>query len=184
MVDSVLTLKFLISLVVIGALLAGSVRLMFRRNRFGPLFVTLVVLGGGYFLFDQIRSDTSDVAVFNEVREDSVIRHLKIRKVELERGTYTFKESILIEEEETIREILKDLSGLDLKREYDKDPGGADYVLDLLISNPKDNLMETGTIQITVGKDYINDYKIVTEKDHLKTLKELEDREDLVWEKD
>ncbi|WP_339146601.1 MULTISPECIES: hypothetical protein [unclassified Sutcliffiella] len=184
MVDSVLTLKFLISLVVFGALFAGAVRLMLRRNRFGPLLVALVVFVGGYFLYDQIRSTTSDAVVFDKVREDSVIRHLKIRKVELERSTYTFKESILIEEEATIREIMKDLSGLELKREFDKEPGGADYVLDLLISNSKDNLMKTGTLQITVGNEYINDYKIVNEKDHLKTIKELEEREDLVWEKE
>ncbi len=183
MVDGVLTLKFLISLVVFGVLLVGAVKLLLRKNRFGPISVALVLLIGGFYLFDQINSTTSDATVLKEVHEDSEIRYLEIRKLELEGGTYSFKERILIEEEETIREILKDLSGLKLKRELNKEPGEAEYVLNLLLSNKKDNRMETGNIQITVGREYIDDlYKIQSDKDHLKTIQELE--LSLEWEKE
>ncbi|NMH74160.1 hypothetical protein HF078_13800 [Bacillus sp. RO2] len=63
MVDGVLTLKFLVSLIVFGVLLIGVVKLLLRKSRFGPLIVTLVLFVGGYFLYDQIRSTTSDTAV-------------------------------------------------------------------------------------------------------------------------
>ncbi|MGD7051499.1 hypothetical protein [Sutcliffiella horikoshii] len=181
MVDSVLTLKFLISLIVFGVLLVGAVKLLLCKSKFGPISVVLVILLGGYYLYDQMISTTSDAAVLEEINEDSQIRHLELRKVELERGSYTFKERILIEEEETIQEILKDLSGLDLKRDINKEPGGADYVLNILVSNQKDNVMETGNVQIIVGKEYIDDYyKIVSDKDHLKTITELE--REVEWE--
>ncbi|WP_226679813.1 hypothetical protein [Sutcliffiella horikoshii] len=183
MVDSVLTLKFLFSLVVFGVLLVGAAKLLLRKSRFGPISVVLVILVGGYYLYDQVISTTSDAAVLEEIHEDSEIRHLEIRKVVLERGIYTYKERILIEEEETIQKILKDLSGLELKRDINKEPGGAEYVLNLLVSNQKDNLIETGNYQITVGKEYIDDYyQIVSDKDHLKTIKELE--RDLEWEEE
>ncbi|MEA3322516.1 MAG: hypothetical protein U9Q88_21255 [Bacillota bacterium] len=184
MVDGVLTLKFLVSLIVFGVLLIGVVKLLLRKSRFGPLFVALVLFVGGYFLYDQIRSTTSNTAVLAEYREDSEIRHLKISKVTFDSGLYTYKESILLEDEKTIRDILEDLSGLTLKREVNKKRGGAEYVLELLVSNPNDNIIETGTIHITVGTKYINDYRIVSEKEHLKTIKELEVREDLEWEKE
>ncbi|TYS55883.1 hypothetical protein FZC74_17645 [Sutcliffiella horikoshii] len=175
MVDSVLTLKFLISLIVFGVFLVGAVKLLLRKSRLGPISVVLVVLLGGYYLYDQMISTTSDAAVLNDVHEDSEIRSLEIRKLEFEGSTYSFKERIMIEEEETIQEILKDLSGLDLKRDINKERGGADYVLNILVSNQKENVMETGNVQIIVGKEYIDDYyKIVSEKDHLKTIKELE----------
>ncbi|NMH74159.1 hypothetical protein HF078_13795 [Bacillus sp. RO2] len=109
---------------------------------------------------------------------------MKINKGTFDSGLYTYKESILLEDEKTIRDILEDLSGLTLKREANKERGGAEYVLELLVSNPNDNIIETGTIHITVGTEYINNYKIVSEKDHLKTIKELEVREDLEWEKE
>lgn len=175
MVDSVLTFKFLISLVVFGVLLVGAVKLLLRKSRYGPISVVLVILVGGYYLYDQMISTTSDAAVLEEIHEDSEIRHLEIRKVELERGIYTYKERILIEEEETVQKILKDLSGLELKRDINKEPGGAEYVLNFLVSNQKDNMIETGNVEITVGKEYIDDYyKIVSDKDHLQTIKELE----------
>ncbi|KMJ59874.1 hypothetical protein AB685_03190 [Bacillus sp. LL01] len=183
MVDSVLTIKFLISLVVFGVLLVGAVKLLLRNSRFGPLSVALVILVGGYYLYNQMISTTSDAALLKEVHEDSEIRHLEIRKLEFEGSTYSFKKRILIEEEKTIREILQDLSDLKLKRELNMEPGGAEYVLNLLVSQPKDNMIETGNIQITVGKEYIDDYyKIVSDKNHLKTIKELE--QDLEWEKE
>ena len=182
MVDSVLTLKFLISLVFVGAILAVSIKFLLSKSRFGPISFALVLLVGGYFLYDQMIYTTSDATVIKEFHEDSEIRNLQIRKVEFEIGTYSFKERMLIEDEETIRKILQDLSDIELKREINKEPGGADYVLDLLISNLKNDMVETGTIQIIVGKEYINDYKIVSDKDHLKTLKELDERNDLEWE--
>ncbi|WP_404428462.1 hypothetical protein [Sutcliffiella horikoshii] len=183
MVDSVLTLKFLISLIVFGVLLVVAVKLLLRKNRFGPISVALVILVGGYYLFDQMNSTTSDAALLNEVQEDSEIRHLEIRKLEFEGSTYSFKERILIEDEETIRKILKDLSGLELKKELNMEQGGAEYVLNFLVSNSKDNMIETGPVQITVGEEYIDDiYKIESDKDHLKTIKELE--RGLEWEKE
>ncbi len=183
MVDGVLTLKFLISLIVFGVLLVGAVKLLLRKSRFGPISVALVILVGGYYLYDQMISTTSDATVLDEVHEDSEIRHLEIRKLEFETSTYSFKKRILIEEEETIREILKDLSGLELKKELNMEPGGAEYVLNLLVSNPKENLIETSNIQITVGEEYIDDiYKIESDNDHLETIKELE--RDLEWEKE
>lgn len=183
MVESVLTLKFLISLVLFGILLVGAVMLLIRKSRFGPLSVALVMLVGGYYLYDQMISTTSDDAVLEEIQEDSEIRHLEIRKLEFEGSTYSFKERILIEDEETIRKILKDLTGLELKKELNMEPGAAEYVLNFLVSNSKDNMMKTGPVQIKVGEKFIDDiYKIDSDKDHLKTIKELE--RDLEWEKE
>ncbi|WP_404442763.1 hypothetical protein LG307_13365 [Sutcliffiella horikoshii] len=183
MVESVLTLKFLISLVLFGILLVGAFMLLLRKSRFGPLSIALVILVGGYYLYDQMISTTSDAVVLEEVQEDSEIRHLEIRKLEFERSSYSFKKRILIEEEETIRKILNDLSGLELKKELNMEPGGAEYMLNILVSNSKDNKIETGHIQIRIGEEYIDDiYKIDSEKDHLKTIKELE--RDLEWEKE
>lgn len=184
MVDGMLTWKFLFSLVITGILLSGAIKLVLINNRFGKLALTLVLLIGGYFLFDQTRSTTFEKAVLmDSIQEDSEIKQITIQKVES--GTSLndkIIDKIIIEDKEFILEILNVFLGMDLHKEFSKSRDNEKYRLSFLVSTRKENKIVTDYYSFFVGEEYLNDYKIVREKNHLNTLEELLEREDLGWE--
>jgi len=93
------------------------------------------------------------------------------------------KASVTIEEEEIIERILEDFSGLELKKDYDIQNIYRDYQIEIVVTNQiKEKHFSTTIIRFDLDKNYVNDYQIVSETNHLKTIEYLVENDEIDWQ--
>jgi hypothetical protein len=88
---------------------------------------------------------------------------------------------ITVEDTDEIDRILADLNELKLKKVTDSGEPWKKYRVEFLVVNEYGNLLETNRVSYAVDQNYINDYQIISDRNHLSTIEELVESKDMEW---
>lgn len=153
------------------------------------ILVTITIIG--ILLFRELFIyKTFQEVVSDQLNKDTTIRSMTITLYHFPEGYQERKAKITIEEKEVIDRILGDFSDMELKRNDDYKLKRGDYSISITTINKvaEDHYsaeilyLEFDEDFITISDGYNQYYKIVSETDHLKTIKSLIRNKEVEWE--
>ncbi|MBE4909976.1 hypothetical protein IMZ08_18220 [Bacillus luteolus] len=149
-------------------------------------FIIGFLIVGTFLIFEWDKYSSFEKRVAKSLHEDTIIESMTIRIYDMSKKDDFFPERkawVTIKDQETINAVLEDFSGLKLKRDEDARRQVREYEIKLLVTNEvKPDLLVTKNIYLEVDEHYLEDYKILGETEHLKTIKSLEENEEIKWE--
>jgi hypothetical protein len=114
--------------------------------------------------------------------EDSVFKSVSIIINDFSGNMPKQIRRVTIEDEKIIERIIEDLSGIKLKEDDDIPVLDRDYQIEIVVTNQiKEDHFSTTTVRLNLDKNYVNDNKIVSEPEHLKTIESLVEDDHLNW---
>ncbi|MFE7064274.1 hypothetical protein ACFVAD_19270 [Sutcliffiella sp. NPDC057660] len=164
-----------------GVFLACGYYFLSHKKKLAMGLIFIVVAIGGAILVYQLKYTTFDEWNAEYFGAETTIRSISIHVNET---TDEFPEElgrITIEDKEEIDRVLADLKGLKLKKVTDTGEPWKKYEVEFLVVNEKGNLLETNRLSYAVDQYYINDYQIISEQNHLSTIEELVESEEMEW---
>ncbi|RXJ04401.1 hypothetical protein DS745_03175 [Anaerobacillus alkaliphilus] len=171
----------LVLFVILLALLTFFLSLFFKKKKTLISAVAVVVVGT-ILLIVASQYTTFEKLVSNYINEETEIKDVTITILDPSSDRRTRIASVTIKDEEIIERILDDFSGLRLKRDRDARYYGREYEIRIFATNKtKRGDYLTTSYYLFVDEDYVNEYKIVNDVDHLKTLMELIEDEEIEW---
>ncbi|WP_202081594.1 hypothetical protein [Caldalkalibacillus salinus] len=158
-------------------------RLIFKKKTHFYFALTLFLIVTALFIVKANYTTFEDVYA-DSLNEDTMVESVTIfindltnHKPEREVRTRT-----TIEDTDVIARILDDLSGLELKNDPENYSFYKKYALVFTVTNEeKHHFYRTNKLHINIDEQHLNRYKIVNGTDHLKTIKQLVESDDIEW---
>lgn len=150
-----------------------------KKLAMGLIFVAVAI--GGAFLVYQLKYTTFEEWNAKHFGTETNIRSVSIRVNEITDRFPVEIGQITVEDKEEIDRVIADLKGLKLKKVTDSGEPWKKYVVEFLVVNENGNLLETNSLSYQVDQNYINDYQIINDQNHLKTIEELVESEEMEW---
>jgi c-di-AMP phosphodiesterase-like protein len=155
---------------------------MVFKKRITLIVVMGVLIIGTVVVLNQMKYTTLFDLYSDQLNEDSDVKSVSITINDFSGNMPKQIRRVTIEDEKTIERILADFSGIKLKEDEDIQHHGRDYHIDIVVTNQiKEDHSSTTTIRLDLDKNYVNDYKIVSKKEYLKTIKSLAEDDRLNW---
>lgn len=172
-------------LLVVIILLGFLFSLFFKKKRtvIVAIIISVVI---GFLIYDQLKYTTFEKLVSAKLHEETVVRDISITIYDLssDEGFPERKATVTIDDVDLMNRILEDFSGIELKKnlnaqgEYMKE-----FEVKILTTNLKDDQYYlTNYLMLSLGEQFLNEYEIVSETNHLKTIKELVNNEEIEWQ--
>ncbi|MGF2615006.1 hypothetical protein FZC84_09160 [Rossellomorea vietnamensis] len=160
---------FLIAVLIVLTTLVLSI--FIKRKRILIMAIALLVLGAS--LTVQQSKYTTFLELYDKtLKEESVIEAINIRVYDPSNDFLEPKASKSIEDQDTIESIIDDLSKIDLKKEEGMSRDSYKYHVEIIVKNQaEEDRFLTRVIDIKLDENALNDYKIISSTNHLKTLK-------------
>lgn len=158
---------------------------LFFKKRSTLIASVIIVIFGTLFIVDQMQYTTFQKLVSDQLNEESIVESISItiNDVSESGGLPVRVARVKIEDEEIIKRILQDFSDMELKKDVDARYTGRDYSVRILTTNEvKENFLETSSISLELDDYYVNEYEIVNETDHLKTIELLVESDEIDWD--
>lgn len=158
---------------------------LFFKKRSTLIASVIIVIFGTLFIVDQMQYTTFQKLVSDQLNEESIVESISItiNDVSESGGLPVRVARVKIEDEEIIKRILQDFSDMELKKDVDARYTGRDYSVRILTTNEvKENFLETSSISLDLDDYYVNEYEIVNETDHLKTIELLVESDEIDWD--
>ncbi|MGD7023195.1 hypothetical protein ACQCVK_11415 [Rossellomorea vietnamensis] len=149
-----------------------------KRKRMLFMVMAVLVIGVS-FAVQQLKYTTFPELYDKTLKEDSVIEEITIRVYDPSNDSLETSASKVIEEQDTIERLMNDFSKIELKKEDGMASEFYQYHVDIIVKNQAgpDRYL-TKVINIKLDQDYLNDYKVISGTNHLKTLQSLFSGED------
>ncbi|WP_164670117.1 hypothetical protein [Virgibacillus doumboii] len=170
-------------LAIFGIILLMLLLSAFIKKRTTLIIVTVSIIFGTIFLVDQMKYTTFTELYSDEINDDSILEkatltvyeraddHFPKRKAELE-----------IEDKEIMEDLFQDFSKLELKKDENLDDPFRIYSIRFVSTNKiKENTYESEFVTLDLNSNYLENYEIVSDTDHLKTIGSLVENEELDW---
>jgi hypothetical protein len=171
---------FLLICILIGLVI--FILSMVYKKRITLIMVMGVLIIGTVVVINQMKYTTLFDLYSDQLNEDSDVKSVSITINELSGNMPKRLGRVTIEDKKMIEQILADFSGIKLKKDEDIQHHYRDYHLDIVVTNQiEEDHFSTTTIRLDLDKDYVNDYKIVSETEHLKTIESLVEDDHLNW---
>lgn len=167
-------------IIILIGLVAFGVSLYTKKWR--TLIIVMVVLIIGTVIFvNQLKYTTFSDLYSNQLNDDTIVESISINIYDLDYIPER-KASVEILDEEIIEQILVDLSGLKLKRDYNIQNYGREYEVEIVVTNQVDerNLSKT-TISLDMNENYVNEYQVISVTNHLRTIESLVESDEIEW---
>jgi hypothetical protein len=146
----------------------------------------VVVLIAGIFFLDNLLKYTNFISLYaDDITEESTVEEMTITFNHLENKDDLEPEKmeqVKITDEETINDILRDLSTVKLKKDEDAKYTVKTYEITMVVSNQvSDSQIISKLVTVQVDDEYLNQYKIVNETKHLQTIEKLVSDPNIDW---
>ncbi|QOR65015.1 hypothetical protein IM538_14335 [Cytobacillus suaedae] len=155
----------------------------FKKRK--ALFIITFLIVGTFLIFEWDKYSSFEKHVAKNLHEDTIIENMTIQIYDVSNEDEYFPERIAwvtVEDKQIINAVLEDFSGLKLKRDDDARRQVREYEIKVLYTNEvKPDLLVTKSIQFEVDQHYLDNYRILGETKHLKTIKSLEGNEEIEW---
>jgi hypothetical protein len=170
---------FLIGILIVLVTLFISV---FIKNRITLVIVMAILIIGILIFLNQTKYTTLLELYSDQLNEDSVVKSISI-SINEQSGNMSDKiRSVTIEDEEIIERILEDFSNIELKKEDDIQHLYREYHIVIIVTNKiEEDHLKTTTIGMDLDKNYLDNYRIISETNHLKTIESLAGDKDMDW---
>jgi hypothetical protein len=150
------------------------------------LGAVVVVLVAGIILLDNQLKYTNFISLYSDdITEDSTVEEMTITINHLTNKDDLkpeMTERVKITDEETINDILRDLSTVKLKKDEDANYTTKKYDIKMVVANQiSESHIISQFVTIHVDEKYLNQYKIVNETNHLQTIEELANDPNVEW---
>ncbi|WP_449539665.1 hypothetical protein [Ferdinandcohnia sp. Marseille-Q9671] len=149
------------------------------KKRILVIFVMLIILLGTFLLFELDKRTTFNKLVSRNLNEQSIVQNVSIQI--LEPSTGNRKASVILTDEKIIENVLEDFSTMKLREDRDARQLYRKYRISILTTNERDDILYTESINFSLDEEFLDEYEITNHSDHLKTIQELVDREDIEW---
>jgi hypothetical protein len=139
------------------------------------ILVTIGVLTIGSLVFINLTKYSSFLELYSDqLNEDSVVQSVTITVYDDSESIPDFKKSITIGDAEIMKRIIDELSGVELKKEKNIPHQFRDYYINIVVTNriEKDHFRTT-SIGFDIDINHLNQYRIINETEHLKTIQSL-----------
>jgi hypothetical protein len=139
---------------------------------------TLIMVMGLLVLAAFITVHQSKYTTFQELydktlKEDSVIDAIKIRVYD---PSSDFSGSKTIKKQDSIRRIMDDFSKMKLKKDADNTREFYQYHLEIIVTNQvEEDRYLTKIIHLKLDQNFLNNYKIISDTNHLESMQTLLD---------
>ncbi|WP_175990560.1 hypothetical protein [Bacillus sp. Marseille-Q1617] len=145
----------------------------FKRKRTLVMGMTLFVLGA-FIIVHQSTYTTFPDLYDKTLKEDSVIDAIKIRVYDPSNEVLETNESKTIEEQDTIERLMDDFSKIELKKAEGMPRDLYKYHVEIIVTNQvgEDRYL-TKVIHVRLDQKSLDDYKIISDTNHLKTVQTL-----------
>ncbi|QOY34981.1 hypothetical protein AWH56_020035 [Anaerobacillus isosaccharinicus] len=156
---------------------------LFVKTKSKLIAAVMVVLVAVFFLVNHMQYTTFPKLVSNQLNEKSQIRDMTITINDNSNGYRDIEASVTIEDEEIIEQILTDFESLKLKRDINHRFREHNFTLSILVTNEtKKHVYNTSSQTLYIDDDYINNYRILSATNHLKTIEALIENEEIEWQ--
>lgn len=150
------------------------------------LFIITFLIVATILIFEWDKYSSFEKHVAKNLNEDTIIESMTIRIYDTSNEDEFFPERkawVTVEDKQIINAVLEDFSGLKLRRDDDARRPVREYEIRMLVTNEvKPDYLVTKSIYFDVDQHYLDNYKILGETEHLKTIKSLEENEEIEWE--
>jgi hypothetical protein len=141
-----------------------------------------VLISGSIIAIIQTKYTTLFDLYSNQLNESSVVESLSISIQEPSEYVPEKFRKVTIEKKEVIERILEDFSKIELKEDNDVPNLYRDYYIEIIVTNQIEvDQFSTTSINLNLDKKYMNDYRIISETNHLKTIESLVKDEKVDW---
>lgn len=170
----------LLYLVIIFSLLLLMLLLRLFIQKVIPIVLIITfIVGAAYFIFSQ-----SQTVMVKDLYDDlydpgNAITQVEVRVNEPDHNVNTTLKNVMIEDKEVMNEILDDLSDVEVKLNQDSDI--RKYTLQFGVEKPTQIGSNFDYVTIYVDQEYVGDNLVLTETNHLETIKRLAKDESLSW---
>lgn len=167
-------------IIILIGLVAFGVSLYIKKRL--TLIIVMVVLIIGTLIFvNQLKITTFSDLYSNQLNDDTIVESISINIYDLDYMPER-KASAKIEDEEIIEQVLVDLSGLKLKRDYNIQDYYREYEVEIIVTNQVDerSLSKT-TIRLDMNENYVNEYQVISGTNHLRTIESLVESVEIEW---
>ncbi|MGM0834751.1 MAG: hypothetical protein ACQEV7_01260 [Bacillota bacterium] len=161
-------------------LACGYYYLSYKKKLVMGLIFIAVAIGGAVLVY-QLKYNTFEEWNSEHFGEETTIRSVSIHVNETTDGFPVELGRITVEDKDEIDRILADLIGLKLKKVTESGEPWKKYRVEFLVVNEKGNLLETNSLSYSIDQNYINEYQIISEQNHLSTIEELVESEEMEW---
>ncbi|MCD8510183.1 MAG: hypothetical protein LRY73_10145 [Bacillus sp. (in: Bacteria)] len=141
--------------------------------------IVVVVIIVGLFYMNQFTN--FEKLVSHQLNEDTVIRQITIDVNDPNERYRERVATLTVEEEDTIEQILADLSQLELKRDPDSRVFVRKFHVRILTTNDEDTHLVTRYLALDLDDNYLNEYEIISDTDHLQTIRALWESDEVEW---
>ncbi len=169
----------LFSILIFILMILWSIFLIVKRK---SLVIVMVVITVIFLFVNHMQYTTFPKLVSDQLNEETVIKELTLNIHEYPDGLRERVASVTIEDEEIIARFLKDLEPLKLKRDVSRTIREYQYGVSILVTNQTDRGdYLTSRLSISLSENYVNNYFILNQTNHLKTIKSLIENEEGEW---
>jgi hypothetical protein len=160
------------------ALVLGLFLKLFIKNRVALLIVLSCLVLGLFLFVDHLKYTTFTDLYEREINEDSEVERITITVNQLsEQNSPEGRETVTIEDQEIIQRILDDFSQIELKKDETARGQFREYDIRFVTTNEvREEQLVTEYVDVGLDQFYLNDYKIISETDHLETIQLLVER--------
>jgi hypothetical protein len=118
----------------------------------------------------------------NQLNESSVVESISITVQEPSEYVPKNVRSVTIENKEVIEKILGDFSTIELKEEDVQHLYRNYYIVIVVTNQIEEDHFSTTSIHLNIDKNYMNNYKIISKTNHLKTIESLVEDGSVDWQ--
>lgn len=155
------------------------------KKKITVFLVVSVVFIGAFYLIDQQRVTSFPTLASHQITEETMIRSITITAYEDPEDVRSGRSIAKIDDEDIIEQLLYDFSNIDLR----EDRGASSsrfyrkYNISILTTNPiSEDHLKTTTFSFNLDDTHLDQYRITSETNHLKTIEALIDNEEIEWE--
>ncbi len=171
----------LVLIIIFLALLTLLLSIFFKKKT--TLITAVVVVVVGIISLVAASQYTSfEKLISNHINEETEIRDITITVLEPSSDRLNRIASTTIEDKEIFEQILDDFRDLRLRRDRTARYYGREYEIRIFATNKtKRGDYLTKSYYLFVDEDYVNEYKIVNDTNHLKTIVDIIEDEEIEW---
>ncbi len=171
---------FLLIIFLIG--LVTIILSLFVKKSITVMILVGVLIVGTVIFIEQSKYTTLFDLYSKQLNKDTVVKSVSISVNDFSEDIPEILKSVTIQDDEIIHEIIEDLSSIKLKRDDNIPQLFRDYRIEFIVTNEiEEKHFETTTIRLDLSENYVNNYKIISKTNHLRTIESLVEDDKIDW---
>lgn len=156
---------------------------LFIKNKKVLQLIAICLVLASFFIGYQIQYTTFEDLYSDLLNNDSEIERIRLTVYNPSDSLISDRiKDVTIRDEKIINRILDDFKSMELKKEEDPPTGTRKYDVRFVVTKEVEtNLYRTEYISFNLNEDFLSNYEIISDTNHLETIKSLEENDEVDW---